>query len=228
MPKKLVIIFSSLPLLLLLPGCDSKAPPKEDIYPWQITLQADGKTRVFGIVINQTRVQDAAHLLGSGFKIALFENKDQSLSLEAFMQDITLGGLSAKIVVAIAANDEEKKQYRKRAKKREPLGNGVIRYILTADDNRQAANKVVNALSYIPYVSLSEDMILSRFGEPARRIVINEHKEHFLYPETGLDLLLDREGKELLQYVEPAEFNRLLAPLEQAVTSGFQVEAAPN
>jgi len=218
MSKKCLVIFC----FIMLAACDGKTPPKEDIYPWQITLLADGKTRVFGIVINETSVSEAARSLGSGFKIALFENEDHSLSLEAFIQDVTLGGLSAKVVLAIASDESEKTQFKERAKKREPLGNGVIRYVLSLEDHQLAASKVVNAISYLPYVSLSEEMILSRFGEPAKRIKVSEHKVHFLYPETGLDLLLDKEGKELLQYVEPKEFNRLLLPLERAVTPDTQ------
>jgi hypothetical protein len=37
--------------------------------------------------------------------------------------------------------------------------------------------------------------------------------EHFLYPAKGLDLILDRKGKEVLQYVAPRDFARLREPL---------------
>ena len=40
-----------------------------------------------------------------------------------------------------------------------------------------------------------------------------EALEHFLYPDKGLDLVLDSKGKEVLQYVAPADFARLRAPL---------------
>jgi hypothetical protein len=204
-------------IFLLLTACDSATPPKEDVFPWQVTVQANGRTRVFGIVIKETSVIQAARLLGSGYKIALFENDNQTLSLEAFVQDVTLAGLSAKIVLAIESDEDQKRHYRDRAKKREPLGNGVIRYSLSAEDAQDAANRKVDAISYIPYVNLDEAMILSRFGEPAKRITVNKNQEHFLYPESGLDLLMDKEGKELLQYVVPAEFDRLMDPLKQVI-----------
>lgn len=211
--KQYIVVF----IFLFLVACDGSTPPKEDVFPWQITVQANGHTRVFGIVIKETSVKEAAQLLGSGYKIALFENENDTLSLEAFVQDVTLGGLSAKVILAIESDEYQKRHYRERAKKREPLGNGVIRYSLSIEDTQEVANRNVDALSYIPYVSLNEEMIFSRFGEPARRLVINKNQEHFLYPETGLDLLMDKEGKELLQYVVPAEFDRLMDPLKRAI-----------
>ena len=41
----------------------------------------------------------------------------------------------------------------------------------------------------------------------------SEGAEHLLYPELGLDLILNPEGKEILQYVAPRDFRRLQAPL---------------
>jgi hypothetical protein len=56
-------------------------------------------------------------------------------------------------------------------------------------------------------------VILQRFGAPAERIRQGETLEHFLYPAQGLDIVLDSKGKEVLQYVAPADFARLRAPL---------------
>ena len=52
-----------------------------------------------------------------------------------------------------------------------------------------------------------------RFGPPAQRIRGNEHLEHWLYPALGLSLALDSQGKEVLQYVAPAQFGQLRDPL---------------
>ena len=56
-------------------------------------------------------------------------------------------------------------------------------------------------------------MILERFGQPAERIRVGENLEHFLYPAKGLDVVLDSKGRELFQYVAPARFDALRAPL---------------
>jgi len=68
-------------------------------------------------------------------------------------------------------------------------------------------------VSFIPSANLDEDIIQQRFGMPAERIRGSEHTEHFLYPDRGLDLILDRKGKEVLQYVAPKDFASLRDPL---------------
>jgi len=57
-------------------------------------------------------------------------------------------------------------------------------------------------------------MIVQRFGQPAERVRTAENIEHLLYPDKGLDVVLDSDAKELLQYVAPREFARLREPLK--------------
>ena len=71
----------------------------------------------------------------------------------------------------------------------------------------------VKAISVIPTVNLDEATIIQRFGEPGERIVLSETRTHLLYPTLGLDVLVDKDGKELLQYVAPQQFARLRDPL---------------
>jgi hypothetical protein len=59
-------------------------------------------------------------------------------------------------------------------------------------------------------------MITQRFGQPAERIKAGTTFEHLLYPDRGLDIRLDTEGKEVLQYVAPRDFTRIREPLLKA------------
>ena len=60
-------------------------------------------------------------------------------------------------------------------------------------------------------------MLQARFGTPAERLAEGERLQHWLYPPQGLAVLLDAKGREVLQYVAPAEFEaRLAAPLRAA------------
>ena len=187
--------------------------PKEDIYPWQITLQADGKTRVFGIILTETTLNDAAVLFKRDYNIGLFETSNQPLSLEAYFNEVTMGGISGKFVMTLEASHDELAELLQNAIKRKVLGSGAKRYSLTAETSTLLAQKRIESLSYIPYINLDEEIIRKRFGEPAERIIIDQKRQHLLYPELGLDLLLDEEGKELLQYVAPAKFEQLRQPL---------------
>ena len=187
--------------------------PKEDIYPWQITIQPDGKSRVFGIILNETTLIDAAALLGRDYKIGLFETSNQPMSLEAYFNEVTMGGISGKFVMTLEATQDELAELLQNAVKREVLESGAKRYTLKAETSAALAQKRITSLSYIPYINLDEEIINKRFGEPAERIIVDQKRQHLLYPELGLDLLLDEEGKELLQYVAPAKFEQLRQPL---------------
>ena len=213
------IVLALLPGLLA--GCDGGSEmPAQNMFPWQISVTADGKSRVFGITFNQSKLQQAASMLGSDYKIALFGDKDESLSLEAYFSDVHLGGLSGKIFLRLQASEDELRGMRARVLKAKPLGRGVVRYTLAEDDLFQAEKRIVVGMSYVPAVNLDEQTVLARFGEPAERIRLGPSKQHFLYPELGLDLLLDSDGKELLQYVAPAGFARLREPLMRMQQQG--------
>ena len=73
----------------------------------------------------------------------------------------------------------------------------------------------IRAMAFVPSAQLDEAVILERFGQPSERIRVNDHVEHLLYPAKGLDVVLDTQGKELLQYVAPARFEALRAPLKK-------------
>jgi hypothetical protein len=77
----------------------------------------------------------------------------------------------------------------------------------------------VKAVSVIPTVNLDEATIVQRFGQPGERIQVSEKRVHLLYPEKGLDVVVDGDGKELLQYVAPRDFALLREPLLKTVVS---------
>ena len=115
---------------------------------------------------------------------------------------------------------------RERAIKSEFMESTTRKYTLAPADLDVALKAPITALSFIPQANLDADTIVARFGQPAERVRSNGHLEHFLYPAKGLDLALDTEGKELLQYVAPADFERLRQPLLKAArTSASQPQS---
>jgi hypothetical protein len=135
------------------------------------------------------------------------------LTLEAYFESVSIGPLSGKLVLSIAASQAELEAMRERAAKTDHLETGIRKFILNDADRLRAESLPLATLVFIPAASLDEAVILQRFGTPAERIPQGETLEHFLYPEKGLDVVLDRKGKEVLQYVAPADFARLRTPL---------------
>lgn len=208
-----------LPLMLIpwLLACGERpAAPPEDTWPWQIRVLDSGHSRVFGITLGRSTLGEAAERLGRGYKLALFEDKAGRYSLEVYYNELTRGGLSGKLILVLEGDQADLAELRRRAASRQVLGSGNIRYTLSDADQLAVPSRRITGLDYIPYVNLDPEVITARFGTPAERIRLEAGREHWLYPDRGLDILLDPEGRELLQYVPPADFARLVQPLREA------------
>ena len=215
---KNVLVIAVLVLVALFFLVNKKTENNQQIvekYPWQVSILADGKTRVFGIVLDETRLKDVDTLLKNNPKIALFE-VNKSLSLEAYYKNVLLGGLTGSFIFTLHATGEQLNKIKNESVKKEPAENNGFRYELDKLTSDKAKSLIVKNLIYIPTVQLDEKMIVKRFGKPAQKIKAKtkEISWHYLYPDKGLDVIYHEDGKEVLQYVLPKNFNLLLAPLQ--------------
>jgi hypothetical protein len=184
-----------------------------DGLPWQIEAMPDGTTRVFGLTLGISTLHDARSRFGNDGEVAIVAAPGESGTLEAYYADVTAGAVTGKMVVTGDVDPTAIELMKQRARKQEYMKSSTKKALLSAQDLPLADAAPIRALSFIPSINLDEAMVLQRFGSPAERIRTSEHTEHFLYPERGLDVILDSEGKELLQYVAPRQFDRLRAPL---------------
>lgn len=198
------------------------APPLEPAplmthgMPWQIEHPGPGQSRVFGLTLGgaaASTLADALRLSPQQPKLALLAPQDGPPSLEAYFESLSLGALTGKLVLNIAASATDLEAMRGNAATTDHLASGMRKYALNESDRQRAERLPLAAIAFIPSASLDEAIILQRFGTPAERIRQGETLEHFLYPAQGLDIVLDSKGKEVLQYVAPADFERLRAPL---------------
>ena len=192
--------------------------------PWQIELRPGGASRVMGLTLStgpdDSTLADVRRLFGAEVQIAVIAAPGEAGSLEAFVDPAQLGFVSGKLVVTARLDAATLQGLRERALKSDFMESATRKYTLAPADEALALKAPVAALSFIPQARLDADAILARFGQPARRVQSNGHLEHFLYPDKGLDVILDTEGKELLQYVPPAAFERLSAPLAASQPPG--------
>lgn len=182
--------------------------------PWQIEINADGSTQVFGLHIGSSRLSDAIDILGDDMELAIVAAADEGGDLEMYYGHYRAGLLSGKLILLTDIDEQEIKQWRDNAVKSEYMATGKAKkYTLSADDILQVLDEVIIGLTFIPAVNLDEEVILARFGAPESRIQ-SAGVTHFLYPEKGLDIALHESSKEVMQYVEPAAFGQLLQPLQ--------------
>jgi len=218
----LVVIVGAL-FLFLVPR--NHRPPQygPEVYPWGVHALPKGRSEVFGLTLGPlttgrgdggaSSLADAIKRFGKAPVLGLFESRSGKLSLEAYYNELTLGPLSAKVVLGLHAEHAMLEAMRKRAPDRKRMESGDNRYRLSAADVARAHSLPIGSLTYIPYVDLDESMVEHRFGRPAERIQTAKGVHHLLYPELGLDLILNDEGKEVLEYVAPGDFERLRQPL---------------
>ena len=210
-----ILGFSVLALIvgILIPGGELT---QSQTLPWQIEHTADGSTRVFGLILGTSTLQDAEHKLQAAAEINLFDSPDKPRVVEAYFDKISLGGLSAKMIIEIEVSPGHMQAIFERGIRIATLGNGTRKVTLQDNDLALARNSPIISIAYLPRARLEQDLIYKRFGEPAQRITEAEsNTTHWLYPQLGLDVALDADGSAVLQYVAPAEFARLTQPLRK-------------
>lgn len=210
------LIVAALGLSVFLPSAGNSSPENvNQRLPWQIELAADGSTRVFDLVPGKSTLADVRQVLGNDPEVALIAAPDEVGTLEAYYSQLKLGFVQAKMIVTLDAAPDAVAAMRERAVKAEYMESATRKITLHPDDVKRLETLPVRALSVIPSVNLDEAVIVQRFGEPGEKLRVSEKRVHLLYPAKGLDVVLDQEGKELLQYVAPAQFSRLREPLLQ-------------
>lgn len=186
--------------------------------PWQIDVLPDGKSRVFGLTLGSSPLDEATARFGDAPQLAVVAASGQAGTMEAYFDHVSLGVLTGKIIVVAEMPDSQLLDIQKRAQKTEPQESGNRRFSLSAEDRLAASQAPVRTITFVPAAKLDAQVVQDRFGRPGERLAVGE-VEHFLYAEKGLDLALSKEGKAVLQYVAPARFAGLREPLLHAATA---------
>lgn len=206
-----VLIFAMVLLVagMLLPG---EGPSPVADLPWQIEHDANSM-RVFGLTLGHSTLDEAQSKFHEPAEISLFVSDAGKLAAEAYFDRISLSNLNAKVVLAAALPQTELQAMFERGLRTSALGSGR-KVELHPDDKEQVLHAAIANITYLPTSTLDEALIVQRFGTPAWRV--REPKNdvlHLLYPQSGLDIALNRSNKAVLQYFPPQDFSMLMAPL---------------
>jgi len=188
----------------------SRRPPANiEGLPWQIDSLADGTSRVFGISLGKTTLAEVKKLMGDGAALAIIGTSKTDYGLEIYASHYRAGILNGKLVIVSDLDRTSLGVMRQRAVRE----GASRRFLLHADDISAALQSRVKAITFIPGVNLDEDIVRRRFGSPGHIVSTGDTVKHFLYPDKGLDIIIDDRGKEVLQYVAPRDFSILMDPL---------------
>jgi hypothetical protein len=184
--------------------------------PWQIEALPEGRSKVFGVTLGQSTLGDAHAQLGDDMTLAIIVASGQDTGgLEMFYSRYKAGVFSGKLVLAADLAAETVAQMLERSIKFDYMDSGAKKFTLHPEDLPVALRTPLATLTFIPTVKIDEPSAIERFGSPAEIIRPNEQVTHLLYPDKGLDLIINKDGREVLQYVAPRDFERLRKPLLQ-------------
>ncbi len=184
--------------------------------PWQVDINTQGYTRVFGLSLNQSTVNDAESQFASPAEISLFAEADGQQLIEAYFDKISLNGLRAKMILVIDFSPEQVQAIFQRGARISALGNGRKKVMLSKQDLIRVRAQPIKSITYLPRAKLQIALLKTRFGEPAQRIKeANSDMSHWLYPHIGLDIAINSKGKAVFQYVSPNSFSELTLKLKQ-------------
>lgn len=207
-----VIAALVIPFFIPSSGKQEGADPNSNL-PWQITLDDQGGSSVFGLKPGVSTLGEVRRRFEPELELAIVAGPDEVGALEGYYSAVSLGFVMAKMIVTVDLENEAIIAMRERALKAKHMESTTRKITLNADDVAAVDLLPVKAISIIPTVNLDEATVIQRFGPPGERIVVSEKRVHLLYPQQGLDVVLDSDGKELLQYVAPRNFARLREPL---------------
>ncbi|MDH5471674.1 MAG: hypothetical protein OEY87_08950 [Gammaproteobacteria bacterium] len=170
-----------------------------DTMPWHIQVVDNGYTRIFGITLGKTNIQDAHQILAHFSETRLY-TVNNKIELQAHFDEFSLGGLLAEIDLIYDipetllielqqhAMDSEQGEY-------QILNDDLLMNLLTTP---------IKQLIYNPSIDYDSDIITQRFGLPESSETVNDTVEKLNYPDIGLVIYLNTKGPEKFIYSQLA------------------------
>jgi hypothetical protein len=191
--------------------------------PWQIAVDGQGGSTVFGLQPGVSTLGEVRQQLGNEIEVAIIAEPNEIGTLEGYYAQVPLGFVLAKMWSTVDVPDEAISAMRERALKAKHMESTTRRITLHPDDLAAADQLPIKAISVIPTVNLDEATVVQRFGEPGERIVVSESGRICSIRTRGWMSWSTSDGKELLQYVAPRNFALLREPLLAAPVENRRV-----
>ncbi|MGB0713484.1 MAG: hypothetical protein ACPGUC_07985 [Gammaproteobacteria bacterium] len=190
-------------------------PPGLKLPPWVINAPNPDQLDALGVSLGKTTVAEAEKLWGRALEKAVFSFRDGRNEVEAFAGKLSFGGIEGRLVAPLRVDAADAALYAGRATDRKPQPSLAIKLDLQARDSEALGRVVLDRLMFVPATKkLETSMLEQRFGKPASRVERGgEGATLWSYPDKGLVIIHDPEGPEILHFVPPSAFPRLLERL---------------
>lgn len=183
--------------------------------PWNIEILDGGDVRVMGIVVGADSAQRAAQAFGKKPRISLFLSETTGWSLEASFGDVVAGGMVGVAIANLAVDAGWADGAKERAGRAYRIPGGMIQVALSDADLATAETFVVEGLTFIPDVDLTDETIKTRFGTPSSVVKLDPKALQWYFPTKGVFVTQGVPGKEVIQYVPLRRFEAVTAPMRE-------------
>lgn len=171
-----------------------------DDLPWNAKALSATQVKALGLITEQSTLQDAVNLYGKDLQVKIFSNREREpKSLEAYFDVVYIGGLKFKLVINLKTNAEELAQLAQ-GKAFMLLDSGDREADLTRDEKFALLNHKISVITLIPSNDLDEVTIEKRFGPADNKTTDDLGMVHYFVKNKGLEIIIDPQGKEVLQY----------------------------
>lgn len=201
----------------VLTGCDRSAPDHAFL-PWDMEINDQGHVSVFGVTLGESSLLDFKRLYGQKADLAMFTKPGEPITLEAYFGQMAVGPLTAKVVLIAEVDATTLERWAEQSRIADPTPSGARKLSMSDEALLEAQEKPIRSISYAPSADYDPELITRRFGEPAEVRTLADGRDEdeapaelWLYPKKGLLITVESGDKELFQYINPDQFDRLLA-----------------
>ncbi|MEJ2454379.1 MAG: hypothetical protein P8103_09515 [Candidatus Thiodiazotropha sp.] len=219
MEKKIIFWVISLSLVatalaILLPGGRQVDPDPK--LPWDIHLTDENRVQVFKLTQGKSTLADARAVFQMDGEINLFIDQSGKPALEAYFERVFLSGLRADFILVLDADESTLAELFNRGSRISRSSDTTRKVELSSEDSALVSTLPIRLINYVPYANLDEALVSSRFGQPAQKLTEAETGIiHWIYPDRGVSIGLNPDGKELIQYMPLSEISGFVARIEE-------------
>ena len=217
LPSAAKALLGALLSVSVLTGCD-RSPPDHPFLPWDIAVSDGGKVSVFGVTLGESTLLDFKRLYNQKADLAMFSQPGEAMTMEAYFGTMAVGALTAKVILIAEVDPATLDRWAAQSTTADPTPSGARKLTMSDEALLEAQDKPIRSISYAPSADYDEELIRRRFGEPDEVRTLADGRDEdekpaelWLYPEKGLLITVEPGDKELFQYINPDQFDRLLA-----------------
>ncbi|SIN69383.1 hypothetical protein SAMN05443662_0095 [Sulfurivirga caldicuralii] len=196
----LFAIFATLGAWLLLP--EPTQQPDKSALPWNSFRDEQGRVHALGLVIGQSTLRDAMALYGKDVEIKEFTDPDlQPTSVEAYFPAVYIVSIKSPLILRLKVDPQRMQALLKEAPGVRATPSGDKEVLLSEFQARTLLDAPIESITLPASKDLPKEAILKRFGQPTHiRKNPADKTERWIYPQKGLEIIMDPEGKEVFEW----------------------------